>query len=233
MKCPTLPQRLISMSSDGASSNVGKDKGAIKRIEERVGQVCKAGTFRTWCGLHRLDLLVKELLHDIDDENFINSIINIQNYLRRRATFWKLHGKCPTFSETRWISLHQVITWLQRKRTIVIDYLKNNNVQWRPSAAFWVMMGVVDEFMEAVELVFQGLQGRNITVADQEKRLKDLQIELAEIVGATRVVESTQTQPNDEEEPGYANQRTGDWEINRQDAELVVLSLSNWIKVNY
>ena len=61
-----------------------------------------------------------------------------------------------------------------------------------------------------------------------------MQTELAEFICATHILESSETQTNDDEqEQGYQSRRSEDWEIGREDAELIVLFLNNWIKLNH
>ena len=228
--CKGWKKKLISISSDGASNDTGPTSGAVSRLQERASKVCSAPFFRTWCGLHQLDLLVKKLLTQLQEEEFIYTITHLSNYLRRQINFSLQHSKCPSYVETRWTSLSTVVEWLKNNRRIVQDFLVEKRVRWRPGSVFWVLVHIVCEFLEPVVISFRKLQGQLTTVEDQEKAFADLQDELAELTQARRIINSTQTQSQEPETELASIQRQGTWELRREDADVFISDLSSWVK---
>ena len=80
----------------------------------------------------------------------------------------------PEYVEIRWISLRNVLRWLEAKNSL-------------------------KEFLDPVELGFTKLQGRTTTLTDQETEFKQLQEELADIIVAIKMNFSTQTQGNEDD----------------------------------
>ena len=189
---PDWKQRILSIASDGASANVGCNKGAVTELQNLDKVACSAKLSRTWCGLHQLDLLAKRLLHAIQTNDFLSTVISISAHLRRSQNFSKDEGKCPRYVERRWISLFGLLVWLNEKRTVVQEFLSTSKLL--PDTQFWIIAGIVEDSLEPVDNTFKKLQGRDVTLEDLAPALEKLQDDFADVVGACLVVEGTGSQ---------------------------------------
>ena len=94
--CPSWKKKLISLSTDGASAMTGKHQGAVT-----INEACKSKIYRSWCGLHQLDLAIKRAIRSLVDEEFIGWITSLTGCLRRQKGFCERFGKIPRFVEIR------------------------------------------------------------------------------------------------------------------------------------
>ena len=166
----------------------------------------------------------EKLLKKVQEDHFICKVASQSNYLQRQTKFCLEHEKHPTYVETRWISLGNVLRWLEEKRAIVIDFLARKNTPWRPGNQFWVLLHILKEFLDPVELAFTKLQGRTTTLADQETEFKQLQDELADSILAIKMNFNTQTQGNEDDV------QAGDWEVTRPNAVDLICNLNLWVR---
>ena len=96
-----------------------------------------------------------------------------------------------------------------------------------PDTRFWFLVGVVEDFLEPVDNTFKKLQGRDVTLEDQARVLEELQDEIADVIGACRVVEGVGSQ---EPVDGENVKRDGRWLTYRENCEELVCNLSLWSK---
>ena len=159
----------------------GKKSGAVTRLQALCYETCSSKVFRTWCGLHQLDLVVKKAVKELIDENFIFTLTNISNILRRQINLSKTLGKCPRFIETRWTSMSKMLKWLIKNRIEVMNYLKHNKPKANPPSYFWILVYVLHAYMKPIKTSFTKLQALTTMVSEQEEEFKKLTEELQEL----------------------------------------------------
>ena len=81
--CPSWKKKLISLSTDGASAMTGKHQEAVTIVQKVCNEACKSKIYRSWCGLHQLDLAIKRAIRSLVDEEFIEWITSVTGCLRR------------------------------------------------------------------------------------------------------------------------------------------------------
>jgi hypothetical protein len=91
--CPKWAEKLIGITTDGASKMTGCHAVLATHIE----RVANAGVFRVCCAAHQLDLVVQARFKSMYNEQFVHVIQGITGYLRRQDTSMK--STCPRFIE--------------------------------------------------------------------------------------------------------------------------------------
>ena len=81
--CPEWRKKLIGLGTDGASAMIGKYTGAVTLLEKECKKSTSSPLLKTWCGLHQLDLIVKKQMKALYDEQYIDQLTTLSNYLRR------------------------------------------------------------------------------------------------------------------------------------------------------
>ena len=167
--CPEWKQKLISVSTDGASNMTGSQQGLVTRID----RACLPGFYRIWCGAHQLDLVVQAIFVQLLNDTFVQNIHSVTGHLRRQQNLIREMGtKCPKFVDTRWLSMERLLSWLVKHRLRVVSHLEEK--QRNPSKAWWVMVYLVRDFTELVNATFRSLQGKVTLVNEQENMLRTL-----------------------------------------------------------
>jgi hypothetical protein len=167
--CSGWKQKLISVSTDGASNMTGSQQGLVTRIDRE----CLPGFYRIWCGAHQLDLVVQSIFVQLLDDRFVQNIHNVTGHLRRQQNLIREMGtKCPKFVDTRWLSMERLLAWLVKHRLRVVSHLESK--QRNPSKAWWVMVYLVKDFTEIVNVTFRALQGKTTLVQEQGNMLERL-----------------------------------------------------------
>ncbi|DAZ92524.1 TPA: hypothetical protein N0F65_012754 [Lagenidium giganteum] len=106
--------QLIGIACDGASNMDGKHRGVVTRLTRQ----CTSDVHRVWCGAHQLDLVVKKSINKLWDETFKSITTDLTSHLRRQTNLVRQCGRvrCPSFVETRWVSMGSTLAWLVLNR---------------------------------------------------------------------------------------------------------------------
>jgi hypothetical protein len=168
---PDWKRRIISVSTDGASSMTGHRQGIASRLE----RVALPGFYRVWCAIHQLDLVLQKLYSSLCDDSFVGTMTSMTGHLRRQFNLIaQMKSKCLRFVETRWMSMSKVLKWLMANRVPVEQHLATKNVNWAPSAAWWIIAGCLCRVMKLVDIAITKLQGRQLQLAMQRQILAGL-----------------------------------------------------------
>ena len=103
---PNWRDQLIGIASDGASDMTGCIQGTVTRLCREA----KSEVYRVWCGAHQLDLVMKKAFNKLCDDQFVGIITSLTGHLQRQQNLIKeTKSTCPTFAETRWISMGKLL----------------------------------------------------------------------------------------------------------------------------
>jgi hypothetical protein len=80
----------------------------------------------------------------------------------------------PDVACTRWISMGKLLKWLMEKRTKLLQYFEQKKTSCTPSNEWWIIISLIQPFVERLEQTFIALQGMNTLVSDQRKELSKL-----------------------------------------------------------
>jgi hypothetical protein len=75
---------IVGITTDAAANMTGSDRGAASRIE---CEACKR-FYRTWCGLHQLDIVVQRAVSKLYDDKFYGQLTAFIEYLRRQQILY-------------------------------------------------------------------------------------------------------------------------------------------------
>ena len=78
--CPLWRAKLVSVSTDGASSMTGSSQDVVTRLEKET----QHKMYPIWYGIHQLDLVMKHAYRDVMDGEFNKIIFQLTGYLRRQ-----------------------------------------------------------------------------------------------------------------------------------------------------
>ena len=70
-------EKLIGISSDGASNMSGRFSGVVTRLH----QVSVQGCYRVWCAAHQMDLVVQKIFLKLCNDSFMTTVMSIKSYL--------------------------------------------------------------------------------------------------------------------------------------------------------
>jgi len=175
---PDWRNRIISVTTDGASSMTGQRQGIASRLQN----VALPGFYRVWCAIHQLDLVLQKLYNSLCDDSFVGTMTSMTGHLRRQFNLIAQMGsKCPRFVETRWMSMTKVLKWLMANRVPVEQHLQSRNVDWVPSGAWWITSGCLCRVMKLVDVAIVKLQGRQLQLAMQREILAGLSTDLCKL----------------------------------------------------
>ena len=168
---PDWRSRIISITTDGASSMTGQFRG----VASRFGNVALPGFYRIWCALHRLDLVLQRLYTSLCDDSFVGTLTSLTGHLRRQYNLIATMGsKCPRFVNTRWMSMSKVIKWLVSNRVAVNEHMATKTVNWAPNDAWWIVVCCLNRVMKDVDVAIASLQGKQLQVTMQHQILEGL-----------------------------------------------------------
>ena len=80
--CPDWRTKLIAVGSDGANSMTGRLQGVVTRLEEAA----MFKIYRTWCGLHQLDLAMYYAYDEVWTGKFLDDMHRFIGYLRAQVS---------------------------------------------------------------------------------------------------------------------------------------------------
>ena len=126
--CSDWRAKLIGVSSDGATVMTGHLQGVVTRLEQQA----EYKLYRTWCGLHQLDLV----MHHGYDKLMNGELLTIMNafiaHLRQQTNLIiDMKSTCPKLAN-RWVVMGNVCEWLLEKRVRLFQYLAENEPSQTP-----------------------------------------------------------------------------------------------------
>jgi hypothetical protein len=77
-------EKIISVSTDGASSMTGRNQGVVKRLDQLCMNAEGQGIYRVRYGAHQLDLVIQRIYSRLMNESFIKRIHVVTGNLRRK-----------------------------------------------------------------------------------------------------------------------------------------------------
>jgi hypothetical protein len=96
--CPRWTDKLIGISTDGASNMTGRYQGVVTYLCNDTPHL----VYRVWCGAHQLDLVVQSATRKLLDGEFVQYVTNMTGNLRRQKNLiLEMKAKCPRFIDTR------------------------------------------------------------------------------------------------------------------------------------
>lgn len=169
--CPDWRRKLISAGSDGGSNMIGRYQGVVTRLEQEA----EFEIYRTWCGLHQLDLIVEAGYKALMDGEFYQRLGQFVAHLRMQQNLQtEMRSQCPKFT-TRWIAAGNICRWLLNNRNQLFQHLtQSSQVNHRPPTWWWIILAGVDALANHINHVFIKLQSRSIIVSQQAMELKSL-----------------------------------------------------------
>ncbi|KAI2502195.1 hypothetical protein MHU86_12247 [Fragilaria crotonensis] len=178
---PDWRSRIISVTTDGASSMTGQYRG----VASRLSNVALPGFYRVWCALHQLDLVLQRLYNALCDDSFVGTVTSLTGHLRRQFNLIATMGsKCPRFVNTRWMSMSKVVKWLVANRVAVNEHLATKTVNWLPTDAWWIVVCCLNRVMKIVDVAIVSLQGQQLQVSTQRQILDGLKFDLSKLSGS-------------------------------------------------
>jgi hypothetical protein len=190
---PNWKSQLISVSTDGASNMTGKYNGLVTYLDKMCLPYSKSRVYRIWCGAHQLDLVAQKIYLKLLDETFISSTQDLTSYLRCQFNLIVEMGtKCPTFVNTRWLSMIKLLSWMKSNRLKICAYMDENEAKCKPDLAWWAMVYALHDFAEILSIACRSMQGMNVTLEEQDHLLKNLSDRLYKagfVQGPTAVTE--------------------------------------------
>ena len=133
-------EKLVSISTDGASNMVGRNGGMTCALKELIRQHCASSQIPfndfhcVWCMAHRLNLVTRDFLN----EKGISVVKAFCDWFsdRRRQTCYKKFlaqnnvreklKKTPQPSDTRWLFYHDVVCSILSQSTFVEKFIKQD-----------------------------------------------------------------------------------------------------------
>ena len=130
-------EKLVSVSTDGASNMIGRASGMAARLKLLIRQHCATrqvpfNNFHSvWCFAHRLNLVTKDLMQ-MKGVNIVKAFADWFSD-RRRQTNYKMFvsettteeklRRIPQPSETRWTFYHDVVSAILSQHAHVEDFI--------------------------------------------------------------------------------------------------------------
>ena len=107
----------MGFGSDGASVNLGRRSGFVKKLDEFVGG---RNLYSVWCMLHRLELAIKAAIKENPNINTIDDIITIlTKFYNSRSYKRKAHLRAHALREN--LDLYE-LHYAFRERWVMSDY---------------------------------------------------------------------------------------------------------------
>ena len=129
--------KLVSITTDGASNMLGKDNGMVRTIRHLIDQklIVRNGSLSlvhsVWCFAHRLNLVLKDVIssNPIDIVKAFCDWFTIKRRQVRYKTFIQTQFPSvqvrviPQPSETRWLFYHDVVNAILTQPTVIQSFL--------------------------------------------------------------------------------------------------------------
>uniref|UniRef100_K3X620 Uncharacterized protein n=1 Tax=Globisporangium ultimum (strain ATCC 200006 / CBS 805.95 / DAOM BR144) TaxID=431595 RepID=K3X620_GLOUD len=190
--------KLLGTTTNGGTNTgrntgmTGSQQGLAARL---TSLVTKPGFYLIWCGVHQLELVVKNAVTEFCQKSFYDELVAILATLRQDH-----HGVfntadipdiTPTYATSRGFTdkLMQALKWLIEHRLAVTPYLQTTAPSSVPSASWWVCVAVAHRVLAEVEYFLKKLLTMESSlnlVSDQVQELCKLTLIMADVVGARR-----------------------------------------------
>ena len=135
--------RCVGITSDGATSNLGKNNGLVALLEPLM----KPGFVKLWCGAHQLDLVICELVDILkrSDIGFMKILDFVIKQSQKQK--YQLQGmlECPRYIEVRWWSLNSVCKCQIDNKNLIIRHLPDvdGGECLSANSIFWYGLAIV------------------------------------------------------------------------------------------
>ncbi|GAB9465066.1 hypothetical protein Gpo141_00002486 [Globisporangium polare] len=190
--------KLLGTTTNGGSNTgrntgmTGSQQGLAARL---TSLVTKPGFYLIWCGVHQLELVVKNAVTEFCQKSFYDELVAILATLRQdhHGVFnaSEIPDITPTYATSRGFTnkLMQALKWLMEHRVAVTPYLQTAAPSSVPSASWWVCVAVAHRVLAEVEFFLKKLLAMESSVnlvGDQVQELCKLTLIMADVVGARR-----------------------------------------------
>lgn len=200
---PQWRGKLLGTTSNGGvhtGRNIGMT-GSQQGISARLTSlVTKPGFYLIWCGIHQLELVVKNCITSFCQKAFYDELVAVLAALRRQEQHPTgqivfntddLPDVTSAYTSTRGFAhvLMQALKWLMEHRVGVTQFLQALMPASVPSASWWVCVAVAHRVMAEIEYFMKKLvtmEGGTNLVTDQVQELCKLALIMADVVGARR-----------------------------------------------
>ena len=180
--CPEWRSKLIGCSTDGAANMTGHLSGVVTRIQQAIkGQ----GFVRVWCLLHQIDIVLQKSFKSLSDGEFYQSLTSLVSHLRKQKLFSdRIQAVCPLLSATRWVSMSRVSEFLLRHRQEILSHFdrigneRPEQIRFLPDLKWWILLAGVNDVSTQINIVVKKLQGRRLTLGNQQFELEQLAVSL-------------------------------------------------------
>lgn len=190
--------KLLGTTTNGGSNTgrntgmTGSQQGLAARL---TSLVTKPGFYLIWCGVHQLELVVKNAVTEFCQKSFYDELVAILATLRQdhHGVFnaSEIPDISPAYATSRGFTnkLMQALKWLMEHRVAVTPYLQTAAPASVPSASWWVCVAVAHRVLAEIEFFLKKLLAMESSVNlvdDQVKELSKLTLIMADVVGARR-----------------------------------------------
>lgn len=175
-------QKINGVPTDGAASMTGVGKGWDLRLQT----VASPGMYRVWCGSHQIDLSMKKVLQSLPGD-FMITLTTMIGYLWRQQKFIsEIKCKSLYYISVRWSSLAQVTFCIGIFETVLLTFPMEKYVPCWPNDEWWLMLIVLDKFLDMIKSTSASLQGNNLTLGQKIIQLSSLVRDLESAIGESR-----------------------------------------------
>ncbi|ETI39945.1 hypothetical protein F443_14532, partial [Phytophthora nicotianae P1569] len=198
--------KLIGTTTNGGANTgrntgvTGSQQGLSARLTSAVN---KSAFYLIWCGVHQLELVVKNCVTTFCRKAFYDELVSVLAALRQDQQNSHQDGSLSlfendsipdvttSFSTTRGFSekLMQALKWLMEHRVAIMQLRQTMSSVSIPSASWWVCVAVAHRVMAEIVYFMKKLlnleSGPN-KVRGQVQELCKLALIMADVVGARR-----------------------------------------------
>lgn len=210
---PNWREKMVGTTTHGGT-NTGRDvamTGSQQGLAARLSKLVPThGFYLVWCGVHQLDLVVKNCVTAFCHKAFLDELVAVISILRqqkdqeqsssRHAFLYncdELPDLLSAYTSTRGFShvLKETIKWFIDQRVGVMQLLEEIAPNSVPSASWWICVAVMHRIMAEVEYFMTKLEGMENSanlVSEQVQELSKLALILADVAGTRRDVLDSQ-----------------------------------------
>lgn len=184
--CPAWRIKLIGLGSDGEAKMTGQFQGVVTELEKQA----KYPIYRTWCGLHQLDLVMQAGYKNLSvlDKEFLTLTTQYIGHLRQQQTLIaEMQSTCPKLTN-RWIVMGDVCNWLLQHRVRLLQFARENSkvptvVANTPPHYWWTVVAAIGAITSVVNITVTTLQSKDLLVSQQLEELGKLAVNIYSGVG--------------------------------------------------
>ena len=87
---------------------------------------------------------MKRVFHNLLDDKFVSILTSVTGHLRRQQNLIiEMKSACPTFVETRWISMGNSLKWLKNNRIRLMEHFDAKRPRCTPPLHWWIVVIVI------------------------------------------------------------------------------------------